>query len=77
MARFLYAKRVAKLGAMEWVEISHLLHNDSFILALRRFIAHGGQVKEIRSDNGTKFIGGEKELAPCYDRKLEPGCDPP
>ena len=34
-------------------------------------------MKEIRSDNGTKFIGGEKELAPCYDRKLEPGCDPP
>ena len=44
------------------LEISHSLDTDSFILALRRFIARTGQVKEIRSDNGTKFVGGEKEL---------------
>ena len=35
---------------------------DSFILALRRFIARRGQVKEIRLDNGTNFKGAEKEL---------------
>ena len=44
------------------LEVSYLLDTDSFILALRRFIARRGQVKEIRSDNGTNFIGGEKEL---------------
>ena len=44
------------------LEISHTLDTDSFILALRTFIARRGQVKEIRSDNGTNFTGAEKEL---------------
>ena len=44
------------------LEISHSLDTNSFILALRRLIARRGQVKEIRSDNGTNFVGGEKEL---------------
>ena len=44
------------------LEISHTFDTDSFILALRRFIARSGQVKEIRSDNGTNFIGAEKAL---------------
>lgn len=34
----------------------------SFIHALRRFIAWWGQVAEIRSDNGTNFVGAEREL---------------
>ena len=38
------------------------MDTDSFILALRRFICRRGQVKEIRSDNGTNFTGAEKEL---------------
>ena len=44
------------------LEISHTLDTDSFILALRTFVARRGQVKEIRSDNGTNFTGAEKEL---------------
>jgi len=44
------------------IEVSHSLDTDSFLLALRRFIARRGQVKEIRSDNGTNFSSGEKEL---------------
>jgi transposase InsO family protein len=44
------------------IEVSHSLDTDSFLLALRRFLARRGQVKEIRSDNGTKFTSGEKEL---------------
>ena len=44
------------------IEVSHSLDTDSFLLALRRFIARRGQVKEIRSDNSTNFSSGEKEL---------------
>ena len=44
------------------IEILHSLDTDSFILALRQFLARRGQVKEIRSDTGTNFTSGEKEL---------------
>jgi len=49
------------------IEISHSLETDSFLLALRRFVARRGQVKEIRTDNGTNFAGGEKELRKALD----------
>lgn len=35
---------------------------DSFIQALRRFIARRGQVQVMRSDSGTNFVGAEREL---------------
>ena len=44
------------------IEVAHSLDTDSFLMALRRFIARRGQVKEIRSDNGTNFTSGESEL---------------
>ena len=44
------------------IEVAHSLDTDSFPLALKRFIARRGQGKEIRSDNGTNFSSGEKEL---------------
>ena len=44
------------------IEVAHSLDTDSFLLALRGFIARRGQVKEIRSDNGTNFSSGEKEF---------------
>jgi hypothetical protein len=44
------------------IEVSHTLDTSSFILALRRFIARRSQIKEMYSDNGTNFIGGEREL---------------
>jgi hypothetical protein len=38
------------------------LETDTFILALRRFISVRGAAKELWSDNGTNFTGGEREL---------------
>lgn len=38
------------------------LETDSFMNALQRLIATCGQVVEIRSDNGTNFLGAEREL---------------
>ena len=43
-------------------EVAYNLDTSSFIQALRRFVARRGQVTEIVSDNGTNFIGGEREL---------------
>ena len=39
---------------------------DSFILALRRFMARRGVVRSIRSDNGGNFIGASNELEKAY-----------
>jgi hypothetical protein len=44
------------------IEVADTLDTDSFINALRRFIARRGIPKFIRSDNGSNFIGAEKEL---------------
>lgn len=44
------------------IEISHSLDTDSFLSAFSRFIARRGPVKIIRSDNGTNFTSGQKEL---------------
>ena len=44
------------------IEVIQSLDTDSFINALQRFICRRGEPKELRSDNGTNFIGAEKEL---------------
>nr|XP_054769202.1 uncharacterized protein LOC129276822 [Lytechinus pictus] len=44
------------------IEMAHSLDTDSCINAIRRFMARRGNVKEIRSDNGTNLVGAEKEL---------------
>lgn len=44
------------------LEVAHTLDTDSCIHALRRFICRRGQVSSLRSDNGTNFVGAEKEL---------------
>ena len=44
------------------IEVSHALDTDSFIMALRRFIARRGKPATIMSDNGSNFIGAEREL---------------
>lgn len=42
--------------------VASCLDTDSFKNALQCFIARRGQVKELHSDNGTNFIGAEREL---------------
>lgn len=44
------------------IEVFASLNTDSFIHALRRFIARRGQVSVLYSDNGTNFVGAEREL---------------
>lgn len=44
------------------IEVASSLDTDSCIHALRRFIARRGQVRLMRSDNGTNFVGTEREL---------------
>ncbi len=44
------------------IEVIHSMDTDSFIHALRRFVARRGKPHEIRSDNGTNFVGGNREL---------------
>ena len=44
------------------LEVAYNLDISFFTQALRRFVARRGQVTEMVSDNGTNFIGGEREL---------------
>lgn len=44
------------------IEVASSLDTDSCIDAIRRFVARRGNVKEIRSDNGTNLVGAEREL---------------
>ena len=44
------------------LEVANNLSTDSFICALKRFMSRRGNVKVIRSDNGTNFVGANNEL---------------
>ena len=44
------------------IEIAPSLEADDFINVLRRFIARRGGVRLIYSDNGTNFVGAQREL---------------
>ncbi|XP_006818607.1 uncharacterized protein LOC102806053 [Saccoglossus kowalevskii] len=44
------------------IEVAQSLDTDSCINAVRKFIARRGGAKVLRSDNGTNFIGAEREL---------------
>ncbi|XP_072037120.1 uncharacterized protein [Amphiura filiformis] len=45
------------------MEKADSLDTDSCIAAIRRFVARRGQVKIIRSDNGTNIVGAQRELS--------------
>ena len=44
------------------LETLNSMTTDSFLNALRRFVCRRGKVRELRSDQGTNFIGGRNEL---------------
>ena len=44
------------------IEVTKTMDTDSFIQALRRFVARRGPVRTVRSDNGGNFVGAENEL---------------
>lgn len=50
------------------LELVSSLSTDAFIMALRRFIARRGQMKEIFCDNGTNFVGCDRELKEAVQR---------
>ena len=50
------------------IESGNSMDTDSFIMALRRFINRRGNVRQIRSDNGSNFIGAQKELQKEFQR---------
>ena len=44
------------------IEVSNTLETDSFIMALRQFINIRGNIRQLRSDWGTNFVGAERDL---------------
>eukprot|EP00794_Sanderia_malayensis_P019357 gene19357-21277_t len=50
------------------IETTNSLDTDSFIQALRRFIARRGSVRQIYSDNGTNFVGTVNELQKEFEK---------
>ena len=44
------------------IEISHSLDSSSFLNAFRRFVCRRGCPREVFSDNGSNFVGAEREL---------------
>lgn len=45
------------------LEVTHSLDTDSFLNALRRFMARRGKPGQIRSDNGGNIVKGSKEIS--------------
>ena len=54
------------------IEVLDSLSTDSFINGLRRFISIRGQIRLLRCDNATNFVGAKNELAKSFS-EIEPG----
>ena len=49
------------------IEVTASMNTDSFIQALRRFVARRGVIRTIRSDNGGNFVGADNELQQAWE----------
>ena len=49
------------------IERTCSLETDSFIQALRRFVARRGNIRVLHSDNGSNFVRAQKELEKAYN----------
>ena len=49
------------------IECTCSLETDSFIQAMRRFLARRGNIRVLRSDNGSNFVGAQKEPEKAYN----------
>ena len=50
------------------LEVVNSMDTDSLIMCLRRFIGHCGIVRMLRFENGSIFIGAEKELSKGFKK---------
>lgn len=50
------------------IEVAQSMDTDSFVNSMRRFIARRGTPEVMRSDNGTNFVSGNKELHQAISR---------
>ena len=50
------------------LEVVNSMDTDDFIMCLRRFINRRGEVKEIRCDNGSNFVGAQRELKESLEK---------
>ena len=44
------------------IEVAHSMETVSLLQTLRRVIARRGPIRELRSDQGTNYVGAENEL---------------
>ena len=62
------------------IEVAQSLSTDSFINALRRFIAIRGPIRSLHADQGTNFVGAVREIGTLDTSQIEEylkkeGCD--
>ena len=64
------ARRKLKDMVLCILEVVYSLSTDSFIMSLRRFVECRGNVKMIRSDNGSNLVGTSAELS-CVFQEMD------
>ena len=50
------------------LEVARSLETDDLILVLMRFLNRRGHVKELRSDNGSNFVGADREIKEAIEQ---------
>lgn len=50
------------------IEIAHSLETDAYIMAMQRMVSRRGRPAHIWSDNGTNFVGAEREIQDALKR---------